>query len=842
VIGPSRPSFARARTGPFGVGALLAAAGLAFAQPGDPPAASAPPAPPAPAADPPGDDEGDSDPALIPFEGRLIRDVVFDGLKHINRDLVMNQIRVRPGQPLSPAQIRRDVQRLTRLGVFREINARVRSFDDGTVNVIFTLVETRVIDDVQVVGNYEIPVEDLRNEVDLLKGQTADAFQLDRAARRLKDLYRKKGYYLAEVEIDQKELEDAGTVLFKIRERERIKVTDIRFEGNSAFTSRELRPAVKTKVWGIFETGPLDDDKLEEDVQAVIKFYQDRGYLDVRADRVVRPSPDQKEAVVIFVVSEGPLYTLRSVKAVLADPRTGRPGDKPPTVLTPEQIAGLMEIKAGDVYSINRLDRSVKAVREAYGKLGYVDTYEAPSGVVRLEQRDPTSPQVDLLLVIREGEPFKTGIVQISGNDLTQQKVIRRQITLRPDRPLDMVKLAESKKNIEDLRLFEGAGTPLSSVKTTVQPADPANPGVRDVLVEVEETNTGNVGFIVGVSSDQGLIGEFRLQQRNFDVADVPDSFDELIKGRAFRGAGQNFVLSIAPGTEYQNYQITLGEPYLFESDYSGSASAYYRVREYDQYDENRYGTTLALGRRFGERWVASAPVRLEHVDLSNIDSGAPVDVFEVEGPATLTSAGLALTRTTVDSRFRPTKGTRLELALDQFGALGGDYTFTRGSVEHTLFLPVYENFLGYTTVLSFRTQIAYIPQDPDEVPVYERFYLGGNSFRGFGFREVSPKGIRNDTLTQGDDPVGGTWLFFFGAELTQPIYQDIVSVATFIDTGTVTDSPWFNDYRVSVGAGLRLFVPQLSPIPFAFDFAVPLLRQDGDDKRLFSFSIDLPF
>ncbi len=754
----------------------------------------------------------------------------------IDRDLVMNQVRVRPGQPLSPAQIRRDVQRLTRLGVFREINARVQSVDDGTVNVIFKVVETMVIEDVMVTGNREIPVEDLRNEVELLKGQTADAFQLDRAARRLKDLYRKKGYYLVEVEIDQEELK--GVVLFKIRERERIKVTDIRFEGNNAFTSRELRPAVKTKVWGIFETGPLDDDVLEQDVQAVVKFYHDRGYLDVRADRMVRPSPDQKEAVVMFVVDEGPLYTLRSVKAVLADPATGRPSDEAPVVVSRAQIAGLMEIKAGDVYSINRLERSVKRVRDAYGQLGYVDAQ-----VIRLEQRDPGSPQVDLLLLIREGKPFKTGLVQIKGNELTQQKVIRRQIQVKPERPLDTVKLAESKDRIERLRLFQGSGTPMSSVKTTIQGEDPLNPGYRDVLVEVEETNTGSVGFIVGVSSDQGLIGQFRLQQRNFDVADTPDSFEELIKGKAFRGAGQNFVLSIAPGTQVQNYSITLGEPYLFESNYSGSATARYWIRRYKQYDEQRYGGTVALGRRFGERWVASLPLRMENVELSQIDADAPVDVFDSEGPAWINSVGLALTRTTVDSNFRPTRGTRLELAADQFGALGGgDYTFSRMSVQHTLFLPVYEDFLGYTTVLSFSTQLGYIPQDDQDVPVYERYYLGGRSFRGFDFRTISPKGIRNDTGTQGDDPVGGTWMFFFGTEITQPIYQDIVSVAAWADTGTVTDSPGFDEYRVSIGAGIRLFVPMLSPIPFAFDLGFPIMKQDGDEEQLFSFALDLPF
>ena len=113
---------------------------------------------------------------------------------------------------------------------------------------------------------------------------------------------------------------------------------------------------------------------------------------------------------------------------------------------------------------------------------------------------------------------------------------------------------------------------------------------------------------------------------------------------------------------------------------------------------------------------------------------------------------------------------------------------------------------------------------------------------RGFKFRTVSPKGIRHDTMTQGDDPVGGTWMFFAGTEVQQPLYKDIVSGVVFIDTGTVSDEVSFSEYRVSVGVGIRLFIEPLGPVPLAFDFGFPLLKEDGDDERLFSFSIDLPF
>jgi outer membrane protein insertion porin family len=129
-----------------------------------------------------------------------------------------------------------------------------------------------------------------------------------------------------------------------------------------------------------------------------------------------------------------------------------------------------------------------------------------------------------------------------------------------------------------------------------------------------------------------------------------------------------------------------------------------------------------------------------------------------------------------------------------------------------------------------------------DEVPFYERFFMGGNNFRGFKFRGVGPVGIRNDNGEVGDDPIGGVFSFFLGAEVRQPVYEDVVSIVGFVDSGTVDTDIAFDNYRVSVGVGLRIYVPQLSQVPLAFDFGFPILKEETDEKRVFSFSIDLPF
>jgi outer membrane protein insertion porin family len=846
---------------------------------------------------------------LGPYEGRVIREIriqrpvrpapsvpgaqpapppsatpptppAYESLPPDLQQLVRNNIRSAVGDDFRTRTVVQDTARLNRLGRFREVQNFVQLQNDGSVVVIYNVTPQPVITAVDVAGNYRLSTETIteavKDRLGLLSGLAVDENLIKSAQRRIQDLYRSKGYYLVDVSVDRKLLEETGELVFVIREGERVKVSLIKFEGNLSFTPRELRTAVKTTTSNIFEKGPLDDDTLDEDVASLARFYKDRGYLDVRTDRQVTPSPNGREAIVTFIISEGRVYTLRTVRVqVLTQSRgvfpteaeargaagpegfvdpipvTDAQGSRTdyhaygPGVFTPAQITGLMEVKPGDVYSVNKLDKSVETIRNAYGKLGYVVDRAPPYSplpalIERSEERNvPGEPLVDLVLIIREGLRFRVGELIIGGNSYTKQNVIRRQIQIKPERPLDYPALVESQRRLEDTELFAPR-----SVKLTTQQPDPAEPDHRDVLVEVAETNTGkfNIGVLVG--SDNGLTGQIGLQQRNFDLFDTPDSFGEFISGRAFRGAGQTFNINLQPGTRVQDYSIGLSDPYVLDTDYSASGGLSYFRRAYTQYDEERMGGRVGVGRRFGSRWQGDLTVRAESVELRNLTEDAPVDVFDVADRHTITGLAARLVRSTIPAGERafPSRGSHIALGVEQVGALGGDFTFNKLTAEHSVFLNLHESFLGYKTVLSLNTKINYIPQSVSKVPVYERYYLGGQSFRGFGYRAVSPLGIQHNTGTLGTEPVGGTWSFFFGPEIKQPIFRDIISVVGFMDTGTVADKVTLSGYSVSVGVGLSFYIRELSPAPLAFDFGFPVIKQDTDRKRLFSFSIDLPY
>jgi len=759
---------------------------------------------------------------------RPISEVRIEGLRTVSLQLVQNNVRATVGDPYDPELVKADVAVLRRLGKFRVVTGEVELKQDGSVAVIYSVTEEAIIAEVQVVGNKSISDQELLGLLQIVRGVPRDDFLIQQAARSIENRYRERGNYLAAVSVDESELEENQILIFRIIEGPRVRIQEIRFAGNDAFNEEQLWGQIRTRTALLFfRRGALEPEILADDVAAISKFYRDRGYIDVRVDRQIDLSPDNTEAIVTFVIAEGPQYTLRRVRAVRAD-------GSPLQVFAPEQIGAMMEIRPGDVYSQDKLRKSIAVIEEAYGLMGYLPPPDARSMIDTFEFRTANLAQVDLELEIHEGMLAKVGLVEIAGNSLTRDRIIRREIRLSPGRPFDQTEIEKSAQRLRSTRLF-------SDVRITVQEPDPDEPDYRDVLVEVKERNTGSVNFGLAVGSDAGLFGEISLQQSNFDIFDYPESFEELVTGRAFRGAGQTFNMTFRPGTEIFQYVVGFAEPHLWDSPYSLRVSANLFRRVYSSHDEERASLGFGVGRQLGDIWRLSLNGRVEQVELTDIDPTAPTAIFADAGPNILTSVGVTLVRSTIGTIVRPGKGSRLELSVDQVGAMGGDFTYTSLSGEYTVFLTVFEDFLGRKSILKLNTRAQYIISGSN-APTYEQFYLGGRTFRGFDFRTVSPKGIRADNGMPSNDPIGGEWLFFAGAQYEHPIFQESMTGVVFIDSGTVSDDVGFSDYRVAVGMGVRLYIPQLSQAPLAFDFAFPLVKLDSDESRLFSFSIELPF
>ena len=773
------------------------------------------------------------------FADRPIAEVEFKGLERVETRLVQNNIRTASGQPFDAGSLRDDVATLYRLGQFQTVTADAVLLPDGSVKVIYRVTEQAIIRDVQTVGNSLVSDQELRGQIPLYAGGPRDDFLVEQSLLRIKDLYRTKGHYLAEVSVDDSRLTEDGILIFIIVEGPRVRIKEIEFVGNRNYPANILGSRIQTKPAILFfRKGELDPNRLIDDVATLDRFYKDRGWIDVRVDSRVMLGPDSKEAKVVFVIDEGRQYRLRAIDIAASGGL-----DSPLDVFTNEQLLALADLRPGDPYERPRVDATIDGIRDAYFQMGFVD-----ARVTARSLRVGEQAEVDMIIQIVEGPSSTTGLIMIQGNFLTKDKVIRRLVKVRPGRPLDGTLTEEARVAIERTQLFNEA-------RISIQQPTPDAPRVRDIIIEVKERNTGSFNFGAGLGSDSGIFGEFSFRQTNFDIADWPLTAEELISGRAFRGAGQSFDITVAPGTEVSQFSVSLTEPHIFESNVSAQFAGSYRNRIFSQYTEERLVASGNLGQRLGDVWVGNLAASVQRVELTDFDPSTPLAVIDDRGPDLFATIGATLRRTTVDDPFRPGRGSALQIGLTKAIPLSIDRTTNDGlsepenvdywsvNAELASFLTLYEDFLGRKHVLSLQTDVSWIFQG--DAPTFQKYYLGGQTFRGFQFRTISPKS--DQTLGQPGgsgnfEPIGGSWLLFAGAQYEVPIVGESFAGVVFVDSGTVSDTPGFDDYRVSVGLGVRLYLPILGPAPLAFDFGFPLIKQPDDERQVFSFSAALPF
>ncbi len=350
-----------------------------------------------------------------------------------------------------------------------------------------------------------------------------------------------------------------------------------------------------------------------------------------------------------------------------------------------------------------------------------------------------------------------------------------------------------------------------------------------DATVSVQETRTGSLMMSVAVSSDSGLMGRFVIEEQNFDILNFPKGWRLNDWKNAFRGKGQRFRIEAMPGTEVQRYAASWDTPFLFDLDYSFGVNGYYHERYYDEWYEDRVGGGVS----FGKLWTPDFSTRLS-LGGQQVNIYRPImmsqDLYDALGKHPMYTIGLEASHNTRDSEYMPTEGHLLSVNVEQ---VLGDYQFVRGGYDFRKYFMLRERpDRSGRWVLGLRSNLNISEK---HAPIYERYFGGGfTSLRGFEFRGVSPRDA-NGTI------IGGTMEFYNSAELVFPITaDDMIRGSFFLDTGTVERSMtnWESNYRVAAGFGLRLTIPMMGPAPIALDFAVPLSKEDGDVRQVFSFNV----
>ena len=755
------------------------------------------------------------------LRGRPVEAIRIEGNIQVPTSMILNQVRTREGEPLDPTTVEDDYKRIYGLRRFGNVEARVEPTATGVI-VNFTVSEQRQIKAIFLRGNRHVDTLDIMEVLDLTTGEAIDPFRIGLARQAIERLYNQKNYPYATVTVDQEALSTAGELVFQIVEGQKVRVRRVTFEGNNSFSNFRLRGEVKTSyyIW-IFRAGELDYDQLEDDVAALRRFYESRGFFDVRVGRQIALNADKTEAQVTFTIAEGPRYTISTVRFE---------GMK---AIDEKALRTDLKMLEGMPYDADVVQRDIRQMVRAYSPHGFV--YQNPTATpnpdyLYIEPRTVFGSEpgkVELVYQVREGKPFNMGRVIVKGNYKTADKVILREMNLSPGQLYDSSAVAESVDRLRGLGYFNNV---------TVTPIG-EEPDVRDVLVEVAEGRTASFQIGAGISSNGGLGGEISYEQRNFDIGNPPEDWGDLLSERSFTGAGQTFRVSVAPSSQGTSAGIRFVDPYLFDQPYIFSNDLYYRERERSDWNETRLGDRVSIGRRLSPTWIVSLNARGEDVEISNIDNPAvrAPEILDAKGHTTVTGLGPSLRYDTTNRGPVLFEGIVAQVGYERVGLLGGEPEFGKYSASVDTYHTLGEDLFDRKTVLALHGDVGYI--DDNKSPVFERFYAGGmGSIRGFRYRGVSPRsGLA-------EDAIGGVFQLLTSAQVSYPIYADTFRGVFFVDAGTAESDVEITTYRAAVGFGFRIALPMAPQAPLAIDFGFPMIKNDQDERQVISFSFGITY
>ncbi len=681
--------------------------------------------------------------------------------------------------------------------------------NNSTNNIAIDGDKKGVIKSIEFENNRKYKDKTLRKELDFEVGDYIDPILAESGKRIIAEFYRKKGFPYTEVTLNKKKLPE-GKIIYTIFEGLRMQIKSVNFKGNQAIKTSDLRNAIKTKtrswlLWPVYYT----EEKIAADVEKLRSLYYESGFLNHRITV-------QGQTHITFIIEEGPLYKVRNFTL------------KGNTHFDDETLLAGLTLETGQTYYQRKAQAHTKRILKIYREDGYVD-----AEVQQQLRFVPEVNVVDIEFKITEGRQFRIGKIEITGNEHVHDKVIRRILDEYDFSPGELYNANIAPKDGGgQLERYVQIST--MSEEAMIRPTQPAEgaPDRRDAVVDIKEGLTGMWNPGVAVGSDSGVIGQLIWQQRNFDIQDWPESLDEFITMRSFKGAGQSLRIALEPGTRMSYYSMTFTEPYFQDKPTSLDVvgSSFERWRE--SYDEKRKEGYIGFEKRLKNHWRPSFGFRVENVEVDDLDFDAPQEIVDAKGYNLLLGAKLGIGRDMRNDRYLPSGGYRFDVSYEQ---VTGDHDFGILKGSTVGYRTLYEDLLERRTVLALKLLAA---TTVSEAPPFEKFYAGGTStygIRGFEYRGVSTRGLQTNVLNPvRKDPIGSDWIFLANTEITVPLIGENIGALFFMDSGTIDTGR----YRASIGAGIEISIPQLlgTRVPMRFEFATPFMKDEEDETQVFSF------
>ena len=727
-----------------------------------------------------------------------INEIELQDLTRVSESLIRSQLESRVGEPYSPRAVARDIRRISNMGYFTNVEVYLERRGTNTV-LIYRFIEERTIAELVIAGNKKIKEREVRS---VLNHQEGDAYFEDAFEGELEvllDLYQNKGFLNATIDITTEELGDTGMrVSYFITEGRRARITKLRFNGNESMSDRKLRRKTKSGDGFLFFNARYKEDVFEKDLETIVAEYGNIGRLEARIlNTEFDYSRGGKRVQIIFDIEEGPEYTMASL---------GVDGN---AVYTEDEMLELVEVKPGEVHNKGQVEADAQVLQELYGDSGYLDARAEP--LVTLDRENHTT---NVIHQIREGELKYVGAVTITGNAITKDEVIRRNILLEPGNRFDGSLLDTSMNRLGQTQYFE-------DIRRTYEAMEDER--FINLLVDVDEGKTSNFNFGAGLNTDTGIGGFGELRFNNFDITNPP----------TFSGGGQAFSVMANVGDYNTEYRLSFTDPQFAGYPLSVGFDLFdtrYESRGGSDFIIEQQGGRVRLGKRLSNTITARTYVSYADVSITNLETFVAPELRVLQDPSDTLLWGWSVSRDTADHYLDPTSGSRIEFYNEWVG-LGGANEFAKVGSDATFFFKV-PGSKKWTFSIKNRTDYAETLGDTEYVPLSERFFAGGSTtIRGYDSRDVGPKAKtfrRYKGRTYIDkEAIGGEFRVLNTLEFKYKL-NDTLRIYAFGDGGSawmdVSDVE-FDDLKYSVGMGFGIQVPFLGPL--RIDYGYPLNPDD---------------
>lgn len=747
-------------------------------------------------------------------ESAVVNRVIIRGNQRIDQTTVLSYLPIQPGDTINAAVLDVAVRTLTRTGLFADVQLGLQPNGD----LIVEIVENPIINQVVFEGNSALPEKKLRDEVTLRPRGIYTRARVQEDVGKIIELYRLSGRIGASVTPKLIQLEQNRVdVVFEINEGPSTGVQSITFLGNRAFSDGDLREVMLTKQstwWRLFTSNDsYDPNRLDYDREQLRKFYTNRGYYDFRVvSAVAELTPDDSAFGITLTVDEGDRYNFGEVRVVTEGER-----------LNADFLQRLLPIRSGDLYESDKIESSVDALTFAAGSAGYAFVEIDPT-----YQANPDTDTIDVTFNVREGPRVYVDRINVVGNTRTIDPVIRRELMLTEGDAFNRTLVNRSRNNLRALGFFK---------EVTIEEAPGSAPDRSIVNVRVEEQPTGELQVGAGFSSVDSFVVNLGITERNF------------------RGRGQNVVARIEWGGLRQQIDFRFTEPKFMGRDLRAGFDAFhsrYDLSEYSSYDYTSTGMGLRLTYPLNGYSFLSTRyyLRADEIIVPNsyCAGAGSTALCDQVGSFVNSSAGYTLFVDRRNDPVTPTRGWNGSLRQD-FAGIGGDVNYIKTEADMTAYWGIAPEW-----VVTAQAQVGYVSGwAGDPVRINDRFFKGGNSFRGFETAGIGPR----DLTTQ--DALGGNFYVIGTLELTLPnmlpeeygirtsLFTDVGTVGVLDDrylVNSITGLPNANiidDLSLRASAGLSIHWK--SPMgPVRFDLSRILGSEPYDRQETFRFSQSTQF